>query len=218
MIQYQYCPHHPQYFATNLRQDRMTGNLIWDHARGQGTLLVQTPFGQIPTDKMEEICQAMGRTTLHPDKFTQVLANIWVRFMSAAEQVRCNGCPLNGEASTYTVFCYALEGDSYQIYAPQTSVMLQATYDVPLNIHGEVAPHYTTSGGIFRKKEVFSGFYTLYFPNGYVGGYQDGDLVYAINGLEIPITQAMLKQVCVYIQASDRPPEILSKNKGLKLI
>lgn len=60
-MQYQYCPNDPQRYATNLRREQGTRNLLWDNARGQDVLLVQTPFEMDAVDLMEELCRRMEK-------------------------------------------------------------------------------------------------------------------------------------------------------------
>ena len=61
-MQYQYCPNDPQRYATNLRREQGTRNLLWDNARGQDVLLVQTPFEMDAVDLMVTV-QTHGKST-----------------------------------------------------------------------------------------------------------------------------------------------------------
>ena len=61
---YKYSPNNPARFATNLRLDKTTKNLMWDNANGQDVLIVQTPFGSSAIDYIEEICHLLPNATL----------------------------------------------------------------------------------------------------------------------------------------------------------
>ena len=51
----------------------------------------------------------------------------------------------------------------------------------------------TKTEGLFIKKVVRTGYYTLIFPQDLAGGYRDGDLVLRVGSLEIPVTRQMVK-------------------------
>ena len=214
-MQYQYCPNDPERFATNLRREHGTRNLKWDNARGQDVLLVQTPFGSSAVEIIEDLCQRMAKTTLPPDKYTELMPGVWVRFVTAAYKARMGGCPIHMEACTYTVFSCYTEADICSIFAPQNQAMISAYCNIPMEIHVTVAQQ-TRVEGLFRKRTVSTGYYTMAFPKGFDSGYKDGDLVYRIKDFSVPITKMMLEQGTVYIK-TDIKPEVVSKNKGLKL-
>lgn len=70
--------------------------------------------------------------------------------------------------------------------------------------------------GLFKKRAVHTGYYTISFPNGFHTEYVDGDLTYRVRDLAVPITREMVEQGIVYIKTETKP-EVVSKNKGLKL-
>lgn len=215
-MEYRYCPNEPSRFATNLRRDHGKPNLMWDNARGQDVLLVQTPFQQSATDIIEKLCEAMSGISIHVEKYTEVLPGVWVRFVTAADKAKLGGCPIHNEASTYTVFSCATEGNVCCIFAPQYQAMISAHCDIPMQIHVTVSEQ-TRTEGIFKKRLVSTGYYILSFPAGISNGCKDGDLAYKVRNITIPVTRQMLEQRTVYIKTDSRP-EIISKNKGLKLI
>jgi len=215
-MQYQYCPNDPDRFATNLRREHGTRNLKWDNAKGQDVLLVQTPFGSSAVEVIEELCLRMAKTALAPDKYTELLPGVWVRFVTAADKARMGGCPIHAEACTYTVFSCFTEGETCSIYAPQNQAMISAYCNIPLEVPVTVAEQ-TRVEGLFKKRTVSTGYYTIAFPQGLDSGYKDGDLIYRIRDFAVPITRQMLEQGTVYIK-TDIKPEVVSKNKGLKLI
>ena len=87
-MRYRYCPNSADWYATNLRQDRGTGNLTWDNNRGQDVLIVQTPFEYNAENLMEELCQLMEEAVLQTDSYTEVKTGVWVRFVTAADKAR----------------------------------------------------------------------------------------------------------------------------------
>ena len=214
-MRYQYCPNDPQRYATNLRREQGTRNLKWDNARGQDVLLVQTPFEVSAESMMEELCQVMEKAVLVPDQYTEIQPGVWVRFVTAADKARMGGCPINAEACTYAVFSCCTEEEVCSIFAPQNQAMISAYCNIPMEVHVSVAEQ-TRVEGLFKKRTVSTGFYTISFPQGFDAGYKDGDLFYRIREFEIPITKKMLERGTVYIRTDIRP-EVVSKNKGLKL-
>lgn len=214
-MRYVYCPNDPSRFATNLRRDQSKPNLMWDNARGQDVLIIQTPFQQNAVSVIEELCKAMSKVTIHPEKYTEVCPGVWVRFVTAADKARMGGCPIHNEASTYTVFSCVTEGDICSIFAPQNQAMISAYCDIPMQIHVTISEETKTEGWL-KKKVVSTGYYTLSFPTGMANGFKDGDLAYKVRNITIPVTKKMLQQGTVYIKTDSRP-EIISKNKGLKL-
>ncbi len=214
-MQYKYCPNDPVHYATNLRREQGTRNLKWDNARGQDVLLVQTPFECNAVEIIEELCVQMAKVTIAPEKYTEVQPNIWVRFVTAADKAKMSGCPINAEACTYTVFSYSVQDDICLIYAPQNQAMITASCNIPMEVHVGIEEQ-TRVEGLFKKRLVSTGYYMITFPKGFDVGYKDGDLTYRIQDFTIPITQKMLEQGIVYIK-TERKPEVISKNKGLKL-
>jgi hypothetical protein len=215
-MNYLYCPNDPERYATNLHRDSATRNLAWDSARGQDTLLVQTPFGQDPAEQMPRVCTALADTELRSGAFTEILPGIRGRIVTAPEKARSGGCPLNGEASTYTVFSCQTDGENCRIFAPQNSAMITSCCHVPLEMHIELSP-VTRREGVFKKKDVPTGFYRMNFPSPFSASYRDGDICYRLEELEIPVTREMMEHRYAYIRA-DRPPILVSENRGLKLV
>lgn len=216
-MRYQYCPNDPIRYATNLRREQGTRSLTWDNARGQDALIVQTPFECSAESVIEELCAIMERTVLKTDAYTEVKPGVWVRFVTAADKARMNGCPINTEASTYSVFSCFTESGVCSIYAPQRNqAMISAYCSIPMQIHVDVR-ELTRTEGLFKKKVVRTGYYTISFPNNLAGEYRDRDLFLRMGELEIPVTRQMLEQGQAYVKANLRP-DIISKNKGLELI
>lgn len=217
-MKYNYCPYDQNYFATNLHLDGGTKRLVWDSARGQDVLLIQTPYGQNATERIEDICTVLENRELEEGKFVEVLSNIWVRYITATEKARENGCVLNGGASTYSVFGVFIdkENDVCNIYAPTNQAMISPFCDVPSEIHLDTE-RVERMEGLFKKKAVFSGFYRIVFPSEMPAGYMDGDLQYIINGFSVPITREMFQTKSAYVKTSVKP-EIKSVKNGLRVI
>lgn len=214
-MKYIYCPNDPQHYATNLRREQGTRNLKWDNARGQDVLLVQTPFEASAVDLIEELCSHMEKATILPDNYTEIQPNVWIRFVTAADKAKMCGCPLNMEACTYTVFSYCIEDEVCSIFAPQNQAMISAYCNIPMEVHVNVEEQ-TRVEGLFKKRTVSTGYFAVSFPKDFNPGYMDGDLTYRIKDFVIPITRKMVEQGVVYIKTKVKP-EVVSKNKGLKL-
>lgn len=218
-MRYQYCPNNPERYATNLRRDKGAGNLKWNSARGQDVLLVQVPFGWNAEEIIGELCQAMEEENPPANRYVEALPGVWVRFVTAAENARMNGCPIHTEASTYYIFSCFVERDVCSIYAPpQNQAMISASYNVPMKIHVDVQMQtQMRRTAIFHREEVFTGYYILTFPRDLAGSYRDGDLCCKVENMELPVTRQMLEQGVVYIK-TEQKPDIYSRNKGLELI
>lgn len=217
-MRYQYCPNDPERYTTNLLRERGTRNLRWESARGQDALLVQTPFEQRAEPMMEELCRLMERAVLPPDKYTELRPGVWVRFVTAADKARMNGCPINTEASTYTIFSCLTQGDLCSIYAPQGNQAMISSYcSIPMQIRVEMWEETRTEGPFFHRRTVPTGFYVISFPQEFAAGYHNGDLSCRVGDLEIPVTKQMLEQGLVYVK-TDRRPELHSVNRGLELV
>ena len=54
-------------YATNLRIDEQTKNLIWDSAPGQDVVIVQTPYGDSVNSILEDLSSAVENWTHFPD-------------------------------------------------------------------------------------------------------------------------------------------------------
>lgn len=215
-MQFLFCPNDRDQFATNLRRDNMSKNLNWDNTRGQDVVIVQTAFGEDAVDIIDEICKALSNIELYSNQYMEVMNGVWVRYVSASDKARNKGCPLNGEASRYTVFSCSSGGSTCKVYKPKDQSMISAFCDIPLEIHIEVGKE-TRIEGFIRKSEIETGFYHIVFPIGLSNGYINGNLCYKINEFILPITREMVEQKCVYVKSEIRPC-IISNNKGLRLI
>lgn len=215
-MKYEYTPNDPKRFSTNLRYDLKTKNLIWDNASGQNVIIVQTPFGESAVSRIEEICVALEKIIIYPNKYIEVFGNIWVRFVTIQDKAQNKGCPLNGEASTYTVFSYVVEGDIIKIFAPKSQAMISSSCDIPLELHAEIN-RIKKQKGFFLKREIDTGFYSITFSSDISSSYIDGSIQYMINDFMIPITKLMLMQGTIYIKTEVRPV-LISNNIGIKVV
>ncbi|MEF2955186.1 MAG: hypothetical protein U0O33_11930 [Blautia sp.] len=216
-MKYQYVPYDGAFYATMLRRDVNSGNLMWDNAKGRSVLVVQCPYGDNPFEKVREICNALEKTELEPDNFIEVLPDIWTRMVTAVQKVREKGCPMRGEASTYAIFCCEEKEDVCILYAPQTEK--KSKIDIPAEISAIIKKETVEvrKGFLSRRTEqVDTGFYSINFPNGGIPGYYDGDLMYFVGKLQIPITRQMLENKKIYIKTNIKP-DIKSTNRGLNL-
>jgi hypothetical protein len=211
-MRYEYCPSDLTRYATNLRKVD-TGQLQWDSAPGQDVLIIQTPYGEDPTEKIDDILKTFDTAEPKHDKFTEVMNGVWVRCVTAVEKAKQGGCPLNGEASTYTVFSYIQEEDVCKILAPCNQSLASASCNLSVEINIYIR-QVTRRGGFLIKRETPTGFYCVTFPVWFGNGYVDGDLCYQFDNIEIPITREMLERNKIYIK-TDNMMEWKSYNKGL---
>lgn len=206
----------PDRFATNLRRDNLTQNLIWDSAKGQDVLIVQTPFGQSAVSMLDEICKSLEETEEFFDKYVEVLNGVWVRYVTAVDKARNNGCSVNGEASTYTVLSCCKTQSELSVYKPQDQQMISPFFNIPLKIHVDITKDVVYQGS-FKTKAVETGFYCIRFPADLSNGYMDGSLSYMIDDFEVPVTKEMIAQGTIFVESTSRP-EMKPKNKGLHIV
>jgi hypothetical protein len=165
---------------------------------------------------LPQICEAMSQKVINGQRYTEVMPGVWARYVSATDKARLGGCPLNAEASTYSVFACQVDEDVCGVYAPQEKGMIRFSCDIPLEVHVDVIQQIRREG-FFKKKEVPTGYYTISFPEGFVHSLQDGDLAYKVDQFKVPVTKKMVEQGTVYVKSEIRP-EMVSCNKGIKLI
>ena len=209
-------PHDPEKFATNLRLNNTTKTLVWDSAQAQSSLIVQTPFGENAADMIDKICAALEQLSFLTNDFTEIFNGVWACLVSASDKARNNGCRLNGEASTYTVFSCNYANDTISLYRPQEQAMITSSVDIPLEIKINVSQEIAYQG-LFRKHPVNTGYYIVTFPDELGNSYTAGSLGYSVDDFEIPITKEMIAQGTVYIKSTEAP-KIIPKSRGLKII
>lgn len=214
-MDYKYLPYNPKRYATNLR--RKDNRLMWDSAGGQEVLIVQTPFKKKATDYIESICKRLSGISLLPDKYIEVLPGVWIKFVTAAEKARNNGCLLNGEASTYTVFSCHRENNVCEIYTPQDNPMISPFCDIPLDISISITKAIKVERKFLKRHEVDTGFWKISFPKAFANSYMDNDLSYRVDNFEIPVNKKMIDHGDIYIYSTSIP-EVISYNHGLHII
>ncbi len=215
-MRYECCPNDPDHFATALRRDSHTHRLTWDNSRGQDVIIVQTAFGVSASAILSEICAALNSNEKPLTDYVEVMSGVWVCYVTAADKARNNGCRLNGEASTYTVFSCQKDEDVCKIYHPKDQAMISQSYSIPLEIHVSIKKEIRTEG-LFRRREVETGFYSISFPDGLAANYLSGSLCLRVRDFDLPVTREMLEQEIVFIK-SEIAPDLIPKNKGIKII
>ena len=223
------------HFATALQVDSRTGELIWESSAGQEVLIVQSPYGLRVTDTaesvtgkpetlLEAIRAALSASEPEGGGYARLLPGIWVCFVSHADRLRLGGCPLHGQASTYSVVAVERRGGEGTLYLPREQAMMSPFCDIPLEIHAEVTRDaLTRTTGIFRKRteHLPTGFYRVSFSRKLSGGYLDGSLALRVRAgetaLEIPVTAALVEAGEAFVK-TDVAPEIVVRSRGLKLV
>lgn len=214
---YRYSSYDGAFYATLLRYDMDTRNLNWDSSKGCTVLIVQCPYGDSPFNQMEYICEKLSEIPRKEDQFIELENGVFVRFITPVQKVKNKGCPLHGQASSYAVFCCEETEEVCYIHAPQ--VEKRAFLNIPAEVEIEIDEEvYLKKRFPFRKdEEIPTGFYIIHFLKSNLIGYRDGDLVYSVNNMVIPVTGKMIQNGTFYIK-SEKAPEFNSKNKGLKLV
>ncbi len=216
-MNYTIYPNDPERYATNLRLAKDGRQLIWETAQGQGTLLVQLPFGEKVEDHLEALCETLSKTALQDKAYTMVLPNVWVRFVTATEKAKNGGCPIHHEASSYTVLAYDQTPLEYKVYRPTTGGMIPNTVHIPLGVCVRVQQETVRKGFGPFAREVETGFYMMSFPSDLAEKDVTGSLGYCIGDFEVPITKEMTQNGTVYIETAVRPA-VVSKNSGIQLV
>lgn len=219
-MKYICCPTDNDHFATALRRDKHTGKLLWDSTNRQDVLMVQSPYGEDVTERLEEICGQLCELEQVPTQFVPLLGDIHVRYIPFAFKAANGGCALNGEASTYTVFACTMERESdvCRVYQAPPKAMNSPVCDVPLDFHVIRKQHMVTKGFLkIWQRQEFSGFYELHLPAQIEANYTDGSLCYCAEGLRIPITKKMLQQGLVYVKTPEAPG-FEANNRGVNVV
>ena len=217
-MNYIYKPKDPAVYAVNLRAVRESRHLEWDIPPGQNTMIVQCPYGERPYEYMNKICDALENYSddTAVDDFFEVMPNVKIRFISAAEKGRLHGCPISDTSCTYMVFAVNTDENECDIYAPQIQAMTPPYVDIPTEVHVTVEEQTKINRWLFSKKEVLTGFYIIKFDKNTFHNYADGDLVYTVGSLQIPITSKMVSKGTVYVKSIEKP-EIKANKSGISL-
>lgn len=221
-MQYYYVPNDMRHYATSLRINRSTGNLAWDCAKGQDSLVIQTEFGRSPFELMEStICPALSQIELSHERFVEVLPEVWARPVSATERARFNnGCPLHARACTYSVFATIRDTEgNVKVFAPKTQSMTPPSCNVPQELGVSVKRH-TIVEGLFRKREVDTGYWCISFGGSLDGLADDADLYYCLgqeSQLRIPLTVQAVSAGSVYVRSKTQP-YVKTGNRGLHIV
>lgn len=217
-MQVEYCPYESEHFAIGLHLADLGKKLEWASAPGQDVLMVRTPFGQLPDDRMEELCEALAAALLIPNQFAEVCPEIFVRLMTAADKAREGGCWVTVRPATYSVYSCQCVGTAVQkIYTPQMNAMNKHYCHVRLETSVAVEQMMQQKRRPFKAEWLPTPYYILHLPQNIADSYHDGDMVYAVGALEIPITRAMLAQGTVYVMSGGVKPVVKSNNPGLAL-
>ena len=228
-MQYTFCPADPVWYATDLRLDTKRGMLQWTGGRGQDALLLRTPYGVDPEAMMDTLLAALAGTDLREGRFTELLPprgtasgggdrasglppGTAARLVGALEKAKHNGCPLDGEARTYTVFACRTDGASRFLYGHQRGEISSPRCDVPLRLRVEVEA--VKQRGLFARREA--GYYRISFPPDCPEGCQDGDLEYQVDNFAVPVTRRMIAAGAVYVR-TDLRPRLICRAPGLTL-
>ena len=217
-MQVEYCPYDPERFAIGLHLEQGR-KLEWASAPGQDVLMVRTPFGQLPDDRMEELCEALAVATLIPNQFLEVCPDLFVRLMSAADKAREGGCYVTERPATYAVYACQRTGSSVEkLFTPQMNAMNKHYCHVMLETSVGVEQMMQRKKKVFGREEWLpTPYFMLHLPQNIADSYHDGDMVYVVGTLEIPITRAMLAQGTVYVMTGGVKPVVKSNNPGLAL-
>ena len=233
-ITYQCVAQDAYHYAQALTLDANGKRLMWETLPGQGSLLVQTPYGRDPIrcrdeadapSKFDEFSKMLMDScpTIPEGSFQRLNNGFWVRYVSAPERVRNDGCLLNGEACTYTVFPCDYNATRFQctVYVSHGRSFMAAPYcDVPMKLRIAVAPAETYSKRFFFSKPQKDPleFYAILFKTHCGKSYQDGDIEYCVDERwRIPITRKMFHQQTIFVRTR-RKPTFRVCNAGFELI
>lgn len=215
-MKFNYAPNNKNYFATNLKT--ANGKLRWDINMGGTTLIIQGRFGEDILPAMEEICEELGKLDRRPDENFVSLAPgfpfLSAMILDPRQKARQGGCIIKDEVCRYTVFACRVNGEECTVFEPKRAY----TVDMPAEISVTYAKVYDHIKTRFSRKvkEEFAGFYEVSFENSRISSYKNGDIYYAVNDINIPVTDDMIQADCFYIK-TEIMPELMSKNEGFHI-
>lgn len=217
----EYCPYDSGRFAIGLHSVDGGSRLEWASAAGQDVIMVRMPFGQLPDERMAELCESLAAVELIRNQYVTVCPDISVRLITAADRAREGGCLVAVRPASYAVYsCQCSGGTVQKIFAPQMNAMNRHYCHVAMEttVVVEQLMEENKLRTLIRKPSLTpTPYYMLHLPKDIVDSYHDGDMLYTVDGLEIPITREMLKQGIVYVMTYDRRPQVKSNNPGLTL-
>ena len=220
-MKYEYCAPDLKYYAADLRFDSQNGVLQWISGRGQDVLMLRTPYGEDGRNIMESICPELSGTELKPGKFTELRDKKYaVRYITALERVRENGCFTDGAARSYTVFACVTEGFVRRVYAHRGKSISSPCCHIPMYITPRVEIM-TQTRGFFRRRKTPTGYYKFIFSGKCDSNYADGDISYRADGLEIPVTRRLMEagEAYIYIKnIKNGGPEFIARKNGIELV
>ena len=114
------------------------------------------------------------------------------------------------------VFAADISGDDCVIYESQMQAMTPPYVDISTEVTVTVEQQ-TKSKGFISKSIVPTGYYIIRFDKSTFINYTDGDLVYKIGSLSIPITSQMISLGAIYIKTTVKP-EVKPGKKGIRLL
>ena len=224
-MKYECRPADRDHYAASLALDPQSERLTWDVLPGQDSLLVQTPYGVDPSKEPEALQELLNRVcgARPPEgRFYELNHTVSVRYVSADEKARNQGCRANGEACTYTAFpCVTdYKSDVCAVYlAGGRDSLSSPRCDAPMNIRVEVTPVKSYAERwlrLFRREKPVE-FFKVSFPGKCPENYRDGDMEYAVNERwRVPVTRQMLERGEFYVR-TDRKPVVTARNAGVRL-
>lgn len=204
------------HYALKMRKNE--NGLYWQTGMGDDTLLVCCPFGKTPFEMIPEFCEALNRSNIGYNSFSPVQfkgETYYARLVSYREKEKNKGCQIIRNASSYIVLACLTEGEDVTIYAPKSEK--DQRRDVSMEVELTYADEVDISKTLFGKvKETLTGFIIVDTDKLDLGDYEDGDICYIMDGLEIPVTKQMLERP-VYIKTASKPA-FESRKPGLTLI
>lgn len=221
-MKYRYCAYNAEHYATGLRRESVSGHLKWDSPARQDAIIVETLFGVDPTEKMNVICEKLDKVQLQPERFNDIGDNIAVRKVTYVEKAQKNGCEIDMEARTYTLFACTQVGDEIEVYAPRMQAMRTHSRDIPMEIKIDIYPsEREVVRFVFQRRVEQTGFYVFDFSKveeNTISSYRDGSLVYRVGeSIVIPITRQMILSKKIYVKTKIKPI-IESKSEGITLM
>ena len=227
-MRYEYQNYDPQYYAQHyshqLYFNDFKGILQWNGAPQQDALLLQMPVGRDAIAYMRALC-ARDEELPFPQatEYLRLEKSVSLRYVSAMERSREDGCPINGRGCTYTVFSCQLTEDrqTCRVFAPQEQannsmnpVSCTVKREIPVLVR-----RMEEERGILQRflhpNEAKKIFYHIRFLER-EEPYADGDLIYQVENLIYPVMQEMYQSGQFFVRTRERPL-VQAKNEGMKV-
>lgn len=196
--------------------ERDTG-LYWTTRQGDISMIVCCPFGKYPFNDLCGFCDTLNESGTVGRQFSSIEFNndtYYVRIVDYKEKEKNRGVKFLKRACSYIILACELDGDTIHIYKPKNirDQSKDISLQIELTYREEVVSKKSFLG---NSKEIPTGYIILDTDKLDYQDYDEGDICYVIDDLQIPLTKSMFN-FPIYIK-TNKEPVFVSKKPGLLL-